>query len=133
MAGTSTITPDWAPVAHRIREEATDFWNDKVAADRFTGKGGYFVRGRARITGPREITVAAQDGTRVFRARRSIVIATGTDPAVPPVSGLAGTPYWTNREAAETERVPESLIVVGGGTVGAKCPRCSPGSAPASR
>jgi len=92
MAGTSTITPDWAPVAHRIREEATDFWNDKVAVDRFTGKGGHFVRGRARITGPREITVAAQDGTRV----------------------------------------PESLIVVGGGTVGAKCPRCSPGSAPAS-
>jgi pyruvate/2-oxoglutarate dehydrogenase complex dihydrolipoamide dehydrogenase (E3) component len=77
MAGTSTITPDWAPVAHRIREEATDFWNDKVAVDQFTGKGGHFVRGRARITCPREITVAAEDGTRVFRARRGIVIATG--------------------------------------------------------
>src|SRR5215467_14923740 len=33
---------------------ATDWWNDKVAVDRFTGKGGHFVRGRARITGPGE-------------------------------------------------------------------------------
>ena len=46
--------------------------------------------------------------------------ATGTDPAVPPVPGLAGTPFWTNREAAEAEQVPESLIVLGGGPVGAE-------------
>ena len=52
MAGTSTVTPDWSPVALRIREEATDDWNDKVAADRFTGKGGHLVRGRGKITGP---------------------------------------------------------------------------------
>jgi hypothetical protein len=104
MAGTSTVTPDWAPVARRIREEATDYWNDKVAVDRFTGEGGHFVRGRATITGPREVTVAVEDGTRVFRARRGIVIATGTDPAVPPIPGLAGTPYWTNREAVRVPR-----------------------------
>ncbi|MGH3496830.1 MAG: FAD-dependent oxidoreductase [Nocardioidaceae bacterium] len=46
------ITPDWTPVARRIREEATDDWNDQVAVDRFTGHGGQFVRGRARILGP---------------------------------------------------------------------------------
>src|SRR5207237_7658328 len=51
MAGTSAVTPDWSPVARRIREEATDDWNDKVAADRFTGKGGHLVRGRGKITG----------------------------------------------------------------------------------
>jgi pyruvate/2-oxoglutarate dehydrogenase complex dihydrolipoamide dehydrogenase (E3) component len=37
-AGTSDIVPDWAPVARRIREEATDSWDDKVAVDRFEGK-----------------------------------------------------------------------------------------------
>ena len=120
MAGTSSVNPDWAPVARRIREEATDFWDDKVAVDRFTGKGGHFVRGRGRITGPREVTVDTADGPRVLRARQGIVIATGTEPAVPPVPGLAGTPYWTNREAIETEEVPESLIVLGGGAVGAE-------------
>jgi pyruvate/2-oxoglutarate dehydrogenase complex dihydrolipoamide dehydrogenase (E3) component len=121
MAGTTSVTPDWAPVAQRIRAEATDSWDDKVAVDRFTGKGGHFVRGRARITGPGEVTVTTPDGAvRAFRARRGIVIASGTDPAVPPVPGLEGTPFWTNREAAETERVPESLIVLGGGPVGAE-------------
>ena len=121
MAGTSTVTPDWAPVAARIREEATDSWNDKVAVDRFTGKGGHFVRGWGRITGPREVTVSTPDGgVRVSRARHGIVIAAGTGPSVPPIPGLAGTPYWTNREAIETEKVPQSLIVLGGGAVGAE-------------
>src|ERR1700691_684911 len=40
LAGSSQVHPDWAPVARRIREEATDNWDDKVAVDRFTGKGG---------------------------------------------------------------------------------------------
>ncbi len=121
MAGTSAVTPDWTPVAQRIRAEATDNWNDKVAVDRFTGKGGHFVRGRARITGPGEVTVTAPGGAiRAFTARRGIVIAVGTDPAAPPVRGLAGTPFWTNREAAATGQVPESLIVLGGGPVGAE-------------
>src|SRR5581483_10817441 len=37
MAGASSVEPDWGPVARRIREEATDTWDDKVAADRLTG------------------------------------------------------------------------------------------------
>jgi pyruvate/2-oxoglutarate dehydrogenase complex dihydrolipoamide dehydrogenase (E3) component len=120
MAGTAAVAPDWAPVAARIRDEATDSWNDKVAVDRFVGKGGHFVRGRGRITGRGEVTVDSADGARVLRARRGIVIATGTEPSVPPIRGLAGTLYWTNREAIETEEVPESLIVLGGGAIGAE-------------
>ncbi len=120
MAGASTVDPDWAPVARRIRDEATDSWNDKVAVDRFTGRGGHFVRGSAHITGRGEVTVDTANGPRVLRVRRGIVIATGTEPAIPPIPGLAGTPYWTNREAIETEEVPQSLIVLGGGAVGAE-------------
>jgi pyruvate/2-oxoglutarate dehydrogenase complex dihydrolipoamide dehydrogenase (E3) component len=66
------------------------------------------------------VTVETAWGPRVFRARRGILISTGTEPALPPVPGLADTPYWTNREAIETEQVPESLIVLGGGAVGAE-------------
>jgi pyruvate/2-oxoglutarate dehydrogenase complex dihydrolipoamide dehydrogenase (E3) component len=120
MAGASAVHPDWAPVARRIRDEATDSWNDKVAVDRFAGQGGHFVRGRARITGRGRVTVDTADGPRAFVARRGVVIATGTEPAVPPIPGLAGTPYWTNREAIETEQVPRSLIVLGGGAIGAE-------------
>jgi pyruvate/2-oxoglutarate dehydrogenase complex dihydrolipoamide dehydrogenase (E3) component len=126
MAGTSTVTPDWAPVALRIREEATDYWTDKVAVDRFTGKGGHFVRGAGKITGPGAVTVTGPDGdTQSFRAAKAIVVATGTDPAIPPVDGLKAdsanvVPYWTNRDIVQVEQVPESLIILGGGAIGAE-------------
>jgi len=120
MAGTSAVTPDWSPVALRIREEATDYWNDKVAADRFAGKGGHLVRGHGKITGPGQVTVSSGERTRVFTARKGIVINTGTEPAIPPIEGLAGTPYWTNRDIVQAEQVPESLIVLGGGAIGAE-------------
>src|SRR5258707_1065387 len=57
---------------------------------------------------------------QVLRARLGIVIATGTTAAVPPIPGLAGTPFWTNHEAIEAGQVPESLVVLGGGAVGAE-------------
>ncbi len=114
MAGHAEVAPDWAPVARRIRDEATDSWDDTVAVDRFTGKGGRFVRGTATIVGPGQVRVADQ----VFQAGRGIVIGTGTAPAIPPVPGLADTPLWTNREAIEVETLPESLLVLGGGSIG---------------
>ena len=116
LAGRSEIYPDWAPVAHRIRKEATDNWDDKVAVDRFTSKGGTLFRGHGTITGPSEVTV----GGDVLRARRAIIINTGTHPFVPPIDGLAGTPYWTNREAIEAAEAPGSLVVLGGGFIGAE-------------
>ncbi|MEU8816549.1 NAD(P)/FAD-dependent oxidoreductase [Actinoplanes sp. NPDC048796] len=114
LAGVATVTPDWQPVAKRIREVATDDWNDKVAVDRFTGKGGHFVRGTARAVGPGKIQVNDQ----VYAATRGVVIATGTAAVIPPIDGLAGTPYWTNREVVELEVLPETLLVLGGGAIG---------------
>jgi pyruvate/2-oxoglutarate dehydrogenase complex dihydrolipoamide dehydrogenase (E3) component len=120
MAGAASVHPSWDPVAGRIRDEATDNWDDTVAADRFAGKGGHLFRGSGRITAPREVTVERSDGSGrdVLRATRGIVIATGTAPAIPPVPGLAETPFWTNREAIKAKAVPSSLIVLGGGAIG---------------
>jgi pyruvate/2-oxoglutarate dehydrogenase complex dihydrolipoamide dehydrogenase (E3) component len=120
MAGRADAVPDWAPVARRIRDEATDDWDDTVAADRLIGKGGHLFRGTGRITAPGEVKVTGAGAEVTLRARRGVVIATGTAPAVPPVSGLAGTPYWTNRDAIKATQVPESLIVLGGGAIGAE-------------
>ncbi|MEE9414032.1 MAG: NAD(P)/FAD-dependent oxidoreductase [Acidimicrobiales bacterium] len=116
FAGSSTTTPDWAPVAKRIRDQATDNWDDTVAVDRFVGKGGSFVRGYAKITAPG--TVEANGETYV--ASKGIVIATGTRAAVPPIPGLADTPFWTNHEFAELKELPESLAILGGGAIGAE-------------
>jgi pyruvate/2-oxoglutarate dehydrogenase complex dihydrolipoamide dehydrogenase (E3) component len=114
LAGTSTDHADWAPVAARIRDEATDNWDDTVAVKRLTDAGGHFVRGHGRIAGPGLVAVGEQE----FRATRAIVVGTGTAPVVPPIDGLAGTPFWTNREAVEAMAAPASLIVLGGGAIG---------------
>jgi pyruvate/2-oxoglutarate dehydrogenase complex dihydrolipoamide dehydrogenase (E3) component len=47
-----------------------------------------------------------------------VVLNTGTEPAVPPIDGLAGTPYWTNRDAVRLRELPSSLVVLGGGAIG---------------
>lgn len=114
MAGEASTSSDFGPVARRIRDEATDDWNDQVAVDRFVGKGGEFIRGRGRLVSSDTVSVDAHE----FRAGRGIVIATGTSPAIPPIDGLADTPYWTNREAVATLEPPASLIVLGGGAIG---------------
>ncbi len=114
LAGSSTLAPDFTPVAKRIRQEATDDWDDTVGVERFTDKGGTFVRGHGVITGPNTVRV----GDDEYIARRGIVLNTGTEPAIPPVSGLANTPYWTNRDAMRLEALPASIAVLGGGAIG---------------
>lgn len=114
MAGAATVVPDWAPVAARIRAEATDDWDDRVAVERLTGKGATVVRGSGRLVAPDRVAV----GDRQVRARRAVVLATGSQPVVPSLPGLADVPYWTNRQAIETKEVPTSLVVLGGGAVG---------------
>ncbi len=116
LSGTSSDTPDWGKVAHRIRAEATDNWNDQVAADRFTNKGGTLVRGHGRLAGPGRVVV----GDRELEARRAVVLNPGTAPAVPPIPGLSEVPFWTNRELLQAETVPASLTVLGGGSIGAE-------------
>ncbi|MCG8920554.1 NAD(P)/FAD-dependent oxidoreductase [Actinokineospora sp. PR83] len=118
LAGSVEVTPDWAPVAARIRDEATADWDDKAAVDRLLASGARFLRGTARITAPGELEVTGPDGTHTVAATRGIVLNTGTDPAVPPIPGLADGPVWTNREAVRATEVPESLAVIGGGPVG---------------
>jgi pyruvate/2-oxoglutarate dehydrogenase complex dihydrolipoamide dehydrogenase (E3) component len=116
LAGTSTTTPDWSLVADRIREHATDDWDDTVAVDRFVNKGGTFVRGYAKIVGADQVEVAGQ----IYQARTGIVIATGTRAAVPPIPGLADTPFWTNHEIMEAKELPDSMLVLGAGAIGSE-------------
>lgn len=116
VAGSSTVVSDWSPVHARIRDEATTDWDDTIAVDRLRDAGVVCVHGSGRLTGPRTVDV---DGTS-YTARVGVVVNTGTDPAAPPIDGLAGTPYWTNRDAVRVEELPGSLVVIGGGPIGAE-------------
>jgi len=108
--------PDWAHVVRRIREDATHDWSDGPFVERLEKHGGRVVRGRGRLVGPRRVRV----GETTYVARRGVVLNVGTRPAVPPVDGLAGTPYWTNRDVVAITDLPASVVVVGGGPIGAE-------------
>lgn len=118
LGGTTEVTPDWTPVADRIRDEATDDWDDAVAVKRLEDAGGRFLRGTGRLAGPGRVVVTTDDGEVELSVRRGVVLNTGTEPAVPPIDGLAGTPYWTNRDAVRLRELPTSLVVLGGGAIG---------------
>ncbi len=75
------------------------------------------VRGFARFEDAETLSIEAANGTtRTLRADR-ILIATGASAQVPPVPGLADTPYWSSSEALVAEELPEHLLVVGGSMV----------------
>ena len=85
--------------------------NDSEA--RFTGLGVTVLREHARFTGPGEVAV----GDRRIRARR-FVVATGSAAFVPPIPGLAELPYLTNETIFDVDRLPEHLLIMGGGPIG---------------
>ncbi|WP_306367882.1 NAD(P)/FAD-dependent oxidoreductase [Nocardiopsis sp. CC223A] len=79
-------------------------------------RGITLFRGRGRLAGEKRVAV----GDTVLRARRAVILAGGTRAALPPIDGLADARPWTNREATTAREVPGSLIVIGGGVVGAE-------------
>ncbi|GAA4751019.1 NAD(P)/FAD-dependent oxidoreductase [Nocardioides endophyticus] len=103
----------FARAAARIREANHD-WHDDQHAGPLEEAGVRIVRGHGRLVGPGRVEV---DGT-TYDARLGVVLDTGTEPAVPPVDGLAGTPYWTNRDVMREVEAPGSLVVLGGGPIG---------------
>src|SRR6201999_4308242 len=72
------------------------------------------IRGRGRLSGPGTVRV----GDATYTAA-DIVVATGSDPAFPPIAGLRDLPgLWTDREVTGLTEVPPRLLVLGGGAIG---------------
>ncbi|MGE3280066.1 MAG: NAD(P)/FAD-dependent oxidoreductase [Alphaproteobacteria bacterium] len=103
---------DFASV-HRHVQGVIDAIAPHDSVERFEGFGVDVIHAAARFVGSREIAA----GNRLIRARR-IVIATGSEPAVPPIPGLDAVPYLTNETIFENDRLPEHLVIIGGGAIG---------------
>ena len=114
-----------APGLHGERPEPDGVWSwrDWVTSDwEDDGQLHYLeewrcrlVRGEGRVVRPGVVEV---DGQELQYDR--LVLATGSRPLIPPIDGLDSVEYWTNREATRTHKVPRSLVVMGGGPVGAE-------------
>lgn len=112
VAGLEPPALHWDEVA-RYRDYMVSGHDDTKKTKALTDAGIEVVRGRGRLDGPGRVRA----GGRTLQAE-DVVIATGTTSAIPPIEGLDGVDYWTNREATALEAVPASAVVMGGGPVG---------------
>ncbi len=75
------------------------------------------VKGDARFKNANTLIVDQEHGDKTEITADRFLIATGASASIPPIPGLAGTPYWTSTEALEAEKLPEHLIVIGSSIV----------------
>ena len=114
--GTGAISTDMKAVQERKRRMVADLI--KVHVDRYEAAGVDLIMGSARFVAPKSVAVhRAGTDTRVISGAR-VFINVGTRASLPDVSGLIDAAPMTHVEALELERVPEHLIVLGGGYVG---------------
>ncbi|HQY34545.1 NAD(P)/FAD-dependent oxidoreductase [Actinotalea sp.] len=113
------VTGGVDPAAVLARRDAfASHWDDGSQVAWLAGAGIDLVRGHARLVGPRRVEVATGDGALTLVARHAVVVATGSEPVLPDLPGLAQAVPWTSREATAVHDVPGSLVILGGGVVG---------------
>jgi pyruvate/2-oxoglutarate dehydrogenase complex dihydrolipoamide dehydrogenase (E3) component len=103
------------------RDAMTSRWDDSGQLPWLEDRGVELVRGHGRLAGERAVEVdLTGGGTRTVTARKAVVLACGTSPAMPPIDGLAEARPWDNRDATAVKELPSRLLVLGGGAVGAE-------------
>ena len=90
------------------------------SAERYTGLGVDVVEGTAKIVSPWEVEITRNSGESERISTRSIVIATGARPFVPPIPGLEDVGYFTSDNIWELRELPKRLVVLGGGPIGSE-------------
>jgi dihydrolipoamide dehydrogenase len=93
-------------VIHDLDDSGQLPWLEQRGIDLF--------RGEARFADERRLAI----GEETLVARTAVVVATGSGAAMPPIDGLDTVEAWNNRQGTTAKRVPESMIVLGGGPVG---------------
>ena len=112
VAGVATPAINWEQVA-AYRDDMIRHLDDSKQVQGYADQGITFIRGEAHLAGPGRVEVAG----RLLEAPH-VVVATGSDPRIPPIEGLSEAGYWTNREATTLSRVPESIVILGGSAQG---------------
>jgi len=111
-AGVATPAIDW-PGLRDYHDYMVRHLDDSAQVKGYEQAGATVIKGPARLTGPGRV----EAGGQLLEAGH-VVIATGSDPARPPVEGLDQVPVWTNREATNVLDIPARVLLVGGSAVG---------------
>lgn len=94
------------------------------SVERYTGLGVDVVQGEAKMTSPWSVEIARADGARQTLTTRSIVIAAGAAPFVPPIPGIEEVGCVTSDTVWALTELPRRLIVLGGGPIGSELTQC---------
>jgi pyruvate/2-oxoglutarate dehydrogenase complex dihydrolipoamide dehydrogenase (E3) component len=107
-------TLDVAAVLAR-RDEIVHDLSDDAQLPWLEDRGITLIRGHARLSGVRKVTVDDEE----IEAKRAVFLSPGSAPLMPPIDGLDTVDgAWTNRDATVAKEIPESMVVMGGGVVG---------------
>jgi pyruvate/2-oxoglutarate dehydrogenase complex dihydrolipoamide dehydrogenase (E3) component len=98
------------------RDEVVHDFDDSSQLPWLEERGIELFRGEGRLGGERRVIVGDEELT----ARKAVVVATGSGAAMPPIDGLDTVRAWNNRDATTSKRVPESMVILGGGPVGSE-------------
>jgi dihydrolipoamide dehydrogenase len=112
VAGVSMPGLDWPRIA-AYRDWMIRNLDDSKQVAGYEERGITVVKGPGALAGPGRVEVNG----RVLETQR-VILATGSEPVIPPIEGLAEAGYWTNREATTFSEVPRSAILIGAGPVG---------------
>jgi pyruvate/2-oxoglutarate dehydrogenase complex dihydrolipoamide dehydrogenase (E3) component len=111
---------DFAIYMHAVRERKRRMvsnWNDTYMRN-YKSSGAEFILSSGRFIGPKTLEAKLPDGTTRQLRGTNVIISTGTRAAVDPIPGLVEAQPLTHVEALELDKVPEHLLVIGGGYIG---------------
>ncbi len=108
---------DFAEVMERVQRVVQTVEPHDSAA-RYTALGVEVIEGKAKIVSPWEVEVVDKDGRSRRLSTRSIVIAAGARPLVPPIPGIDAVGYLTSDTVWALRELPQRLLVLGGGPIG---------------
>ena len=110
------VAVDMAKVLQRKREMVKGLI--QIHLDKYKATGAELIMGTATFTGPCTVQVQLNSGGRRTLVGERVFLNLGTHASIPPVPGLAEAAPLTHIEILELDRVPQHLIVIGGGYVG---------------
>jgi pyruvate/2-oxoglutarate dehydrogenase complex dihydrolipoamide dehydrogenase (E3) component len=116
---TGPVSVDMTRVRERKRDVVESFRSGSEKS--LTAKENLeLIRGHARFTAAKELSVILNDGGTRTMTADIIVINTGTRPGVPPIDGIGNIPTLNNETVMELDEVPEHLLIIGGGYIGSE-------------
>ncbi len=108
---------DFAKAMERVQRVIADI-APHDSRERYEGLGVEVLEGAARLVSPWSVEIAGADGSTRTLTARSIVLATGAEPFVPPIPGLEETGFLTSDTVWDLRECPRRLVVLGGGPIG---------------